>query len=116
MRCKAKFLRRPKLRPRVPCALKALAERISSGRDDGLVRVKPLIDRAPRFADLIGMGREPDAAFASLGRSELIGRPLGDGACSSQRSRSRLNRAVTPRKRGRKPRRAMWRALEAKIG
>ena len=38
-----------------------------AGRDDGLVRVKPLLDRAPRFADLIES--EPDAAaFALIGR------------------------------------------------
>ena len=37
-----------------------------------------------------------------LGRSELIGRPLGDDAFLDAISR-RLIRAVTPRKRGRKP-------------
>ncbi|MBV8103022.1 MAG: hypothetical protein JO223_00050 [Hyphomicrobiales bacterium] len=39
--------------------------RIFYGRDDGLVRVGPLIDRAPRFADLI-QGEADAAAFAPL--------------------------------------------------
>ncbi len=43
-----------------------------------------------------------DPAFAVLGRSELIGRPLGDEVFLDAISR-RLNRVVTPRKRGRKP-------------
>ena len=74
-----------------------------AGRDDGLVRVQPLIDRAPRFADLLD--KDPDdPAFDALRRSELIGRPLGDEAFLDAISR-RLNRVVTPRKRGRKPKR-----------
>ena len=52
--------------------------RASCRRDDGLVRVKPLIDRAPRFADLIE-GEADAAAFVRLRRNELIGRPLGSG-------------------------------------
>ncbi|HKI14081.1 MAG TPA: hypothetical protein VKA12_03565 [Roseiarcus sp.] len=64
-------------------------------------RGKPLIDRAPRFADLLDMGRGRPA-FAALRRSESVGRPLGDEAFLDAISR-RLNRVVTPRKRGRKP-------------
>jgi len=41
-------------------------------------------------------------AFTALRRSELIGRPLGDSAFQGAISR-RLGRAVTPDKRGRKP-------------
>ena len=63
--------------------------------------MQPLIDRAPRFADLLDTGRGRPA-FATLRRSELIGRPLGDDAFLDAISR-RLNRVVTPRKRGRKP-------------
>ena len=43
----------------------------------------------------------PVMTFAALRRSELIGRPLGDDAFLDAISR-RLNRVVTPRKRGRK--------------
>jgi putative transposase len=72
-----------------------------SGRDDALVEVRPLLERAPRFADLIEA--EPDeAAFAALRRSETIGRPLGSPAFLEAVSR-RLGRVVTPAKRGRKP-------------
>ena len=74
-----------------------------AGRDDGLVRVKPLLDRAPRFADLLE--GEPDAAaFAPIRRSELIGRPLGSAAFVAAIERS-LGRVLAPGKRGRKPRR-----------
>jgi len=47
----------------------------------------------------MGRGRP---AFAALRRSESVGRPLGDEAFLDAISR-RLNRVVTPRKRGRKP-------------
>jgi putative transposase len=59
-----------------------------AGRDDGLVSVGPLLQRAPRFADLVD-GEPDSASFAPLRRSELIGRQLG--------------RIVTPGKRGPKP-------------
>ena len=63
---------------------------------------QPLLDRAPRFADLIE--GEPDAAaFALIRRSELIGRPLGSAAFVAAIERS-LGRALAPGKRGRKPR------------
>ena len=50
-----------------------------AGRDDALVEVRPLLDRAPRFADLIDAVPD-EAAFTALRRSELIGRPLGSPA------------------------------------
>ncbi len=73
-----------------------------AGRDDGLVRVKPLIDRAPRFADLIE-GEADAAAFVRLRRSELIGRPLGSAGFVAEIEK-RLGRTLAPGKRGRKPR------------
>ena len=73
-----------------------------AGRDDGLVRVKPLLDRAPRFADLLE--GEPDAAaFVRSRRSELIGRPLGSAGFVAAMEKS-LGRTLAPGKRGRKPR------------
>ena len=71
------------------------------GRDDGLVAVQPLLERAPRFADLIE-SQAAEAAEAALRRAETIGRPLGDGAFLEAVA-YRLGRSVTPRKRGRKP-------------
>jgi putative transposase len=71
-----------------------------AGRDDGRATVLPLLDRAPRFADLLDTGRGCPA-FTALRRSELIGRPLGDNEFQGAISR-RLGRAVTPGKRGRK--------------
>jgi len=75
------------------------------------VTVRPLLDRAPRFADLLDTDAD-DPAFTALRRSELVGRPLGDNEFQGAISR-RLGRAVTPGKRGRKPK-AEGRRIEAK--
>jgi putative transposase len=72
-----------------------------AGRGDGLVDVKPLLGRAPRFADLLDMDPD-DPRFAALRRSELIGRPLGSAEFVAAVER-RLERSVAPGKRGRKP-------------
>ena len=81
-----------------------------AGRDDGLVSVKPLLDRAPRFADLLD-GEPDDAAFTPLRRAELIGRPIGAPGFLETIAR-RLGRAVAPGKRGRKPRNAVEGAIK----
>jgi len=47
-----------------------------AGRDDGLVRVAPLIERVGRFADLIA-ARSDVALFTALRDAEGTGRPLG---------------------------------------
>jgi putative transposase len=74
-----------------------------SARDDGLVAVRPLLDRAPNFADLLDTDPD-DPGFAALRRNELIGRPLGDRAFQDAIGR-RLARIVMPGKRGPKPKR-----------
>jgi putative transposase len=80
-----------------------------SERDDGLVSVRPLLDRAPRFADLLEAEGDGEA-FALLRRSELIGRPLGslDFVAAIE---ERLKRRLAPGKRGRKPREEKGRAI-----
>ena len=81
-----------------------------AGRDDALVRVKPLLDRAPRFADLLE--GEPDAAaFALIRRSELIGRTLGSVGFV-QEIEKRLGRVLARANAGRNGAR---RARQAKI-
>ncbi len=81
--------------------IRALSAHLA-GRDDGLVSVRPLIDRAPHFADLIE-GEADAVAFVRLRRSELIGRPLGSAGFVAEIEK-RLGRALAPGKRGRKPR------------
>ena len=73
-----------------------------ASRDDGLVSVRPLLDRVERFADLIE-GEADGGAFAPLRRAELIGRPLGSPDFVAEIEK-RLRRRLTPSKRGRKPR------------
>ena len=57
---------------------------------------------ARRASPIFSTWDADDPAFATLRRSELIGRPLGGEAFLDAISR-RLNRVVTPRKRGGKP-------------
>jgi putative transposase len=71
------------------------------GRDDELVAVQPLLERAPRLADLTESEADA-AAYAALRGAEVIGRPLGAPDFLAAVAR-RLGRSVTPRKRGRKP-------------
>ena len=72
------------------------------GRDDGLVTVKPLIDRVGDARDLIGIA--PDAAtLAALRGAESTGRPLGSDDFIADLER-RLRRPLRPGKRGPKPR------------
>ena len=68
------------------------------GRDDGLVRVRPVLDRVARFADLLDTQAD-DAAFAALRRSEWIGRPLGSESFT-KRAEALLGRTLSPAKRG----------------
>jgi putative transposase len=72
-----------------------------AGRDGGHVKMRPLVDRVPRFADLLE-GEADDPAFLALRRSELIGRPPG-AAPFVEAIGKRLGRNVMPGKRGRKP-------------
>ena len=71
------------------------------GKDDGLTALAPILDRFPRFADLLAT--EPDAeAFARLRAAESIGRPLGDDRFLSRIERA-TKRLLKPGKRGPKP-------------
>ena len=74
------------------------------GRDDALVDVRPLLERAPRFGDLIDQAPD-EGEFQRLRRSELIGRPLGAPAFVEALERQ-LGRSLTPGKRGPKPKAA----------
>jgi putative transposase len=75
-----------------------------AGEDDGLVTVRPLLDRIEPFADILttSRGEIAAAAFAALRAAETIGRPLGD-ASFVERLEATLKRKLRPGKRGRKP-------------
>ena len=72
-----------------------------SGKDDALVTVRPLLDRAPDFALLLSEthGDDPQR-FEALRRAELTGRPAGDASFVAAVERA-LGRVVTARGRGR---------------
>jgi putative transposase len=68
-----------------------------AGRDDGLVRVAPLIERVGGFVDLIGLETD-ETPFAALRDAERTGRPLGsdDFVAELERLTGRRLRRRTP--------------------
>jgi putative transposase len=74
-----------------------------SGEDDGLVVVKPLLDRVSDFRTLLQSDARDEAHFATLRRSETTGRPLAAEDFVRDLER-RLGRPVARRTPGRKPR------------
>jgi putative transposase len=72
-----------------------------AGRDDGLTTVAPVLERYPRFADLLDAGPD-EAAFERLRRAESIGRPLGEATFLAALE-AQTRRPLKPAKRGRKP-------------
>jgi putative transposase len=72
-----------------------------AGRDDGLVRVASLADRAGRLCDLIAREGDP-AAVARLRAAETTGRPVGSEEFLAMLERM-LRRSLRPQKPGRKP-------------
>jgi putative transposase len=73
-----------------------------SGEDDGLVIVKPLLDRVGDFRTLLQPDARDEARFAMLRRSETTGRPLAAEDFVKDLER-RLGRPVARRAPGRKP-------------
>jgi putative transposase len=74
------------------------------GEDDGLVMVRPVLDRVEPFADLIDAdaGQRFEGALQAVRGSERTGRPLGTPEFLDDLER-RLGRPLAPRGRGRKP-------------
>ena len=72
-----------------------------NGEDDGLVTVRPVLDRVERFAELIETDAD-DPAFASLRAAEGTGRPLGTADFVADLER-RFGRRIARRAPGRKP-------------
>ena len=70
------------------------------GEDDGLVTVKPLLDRVEQLDEFLDMAPDPELEGA-LARGQTIGRPLmGDQALAELERR--LGRRLRPGKRGRR--------------
>ena len=73
-----------------------------AGQDDGLVQVRPLLDRVEDVAAHLDASLATDRDFASLRQAETTGRPLG-AAQFVANLETRLGRQLTPRPAGRKP-------------
>lgn len=73
-----------------------------AGEDDGLVRVRPVLERYGCFADFLGEAPDEAAAWRGLRMSETSGRPLGSEDWL-EALEARTGRAIKPRKRGPKP-------------
>ena len=71
-----------------------------AGQDDALVRVRPVLARVERFADLLETDAD-DGAFKALRASEGTGRPLGNAAFIAGLERL-LGRPIARRAPGRK--------------
>jgi putative transposase len=71
------------------------------GEDDGLVTVRPVLDRVERFAAFIETDPH-DPAFAALRAAETTGRPLGTADFVADLERL-LGRPIARRAPGRKP-------------
>jgi putative transposase len=65
-----------------------------AGRDDGLVRVQPLLDRVPSVSDLLLPGEADAPEFAALRAAEMTGRPVGTADFIAHLERS-LGRKLT---------------------
>jgi putative transposase len=72
-----------------------------SGRDDALVQVKPLRERAGAWAAFLGEGLE-DEEYEAIRRCERTGRPLGSPAFI-RRLEKKLGRVLARQKPGPKP-------------
>jgi putative transposase len=71
-----------------------------AGADDELVVVRPVLDRAPRFAELLA--DRDEAGYAALRVAEGSGRPVGNADFIAGLERL-LGRSIARRAPGRKP-------------
>jgi putative transposase len=72
-----------------------------SGRDDGLVSVRPLLDMVPNPRELFAMSLDEGAALFDLETKSMIGRPMGSEAFLMD-VEAKLGRKVRRGKPGRK--------------
>jgi putative transposase len=71
------------------------------GRDDGLVKVAPLLAQVSDWGKFLGLGLDRDLTD-QLRKHQRTGRPLGSELFLDQLERA-LGRMLRPRKRGRRP-------------
>jgi len=71
-----------------------------SGKDDGLVKVSPMLDRVSNWQSLLDSDMD-EATIATLRKHSQTGRPLGDESFLD-RLESQVGRVLRPQKQGRK--------------
>jgi len=69
------------------------------GTDDGLVLVKPVLDRYDPFDQFIDLGEADMEAYQSLRQAETTGRPVGSQAWIGKLE-TQTGRTLSPKKRG----------------
>ncbi|WP_422345883.1 transposase [Parasphingorhabdus sp.] len=69
------------------------------GKDDGLVRVAPVLERYGSFRKFMGTEEGDEAAFRALRQSETTGRPLGNDRWLKELEKQ-TGRTLTAQKRG----------------
>ncbi|MEO0378464.1 MAG: transposase, partial [Cyanobacteria bacterium P01_A01_bin.17] len=72
------------------------------GTDDGLVSVKPVLDRCGPFDKFIDLEDTETDAHQAFRQAETTGRPVGSNAWI-EKLEARTGRALAPQKRGPKP-------------
>jgi putative transposase len=70
-----------------------------SGKDDGLLSVRPLLDRVDNVSEFLATTPEQELEFA-LEKGQSIGRPLMEERALVEHE-SKLGRPIRPAKRGR---------------
>jgi len=68
-------------------------------KDDGLVSVRPVLDRYGRIDQFVDLGNADTEAFQPLRQAETTGRPMGSENWV-RTLEARTGRALAPQKRG----------------
>jgi len=71
-----------------------------SGKDDGVVKVAPVLERVPDFDAFLGEKFDEDFTYAALRKAERVGRPVGSAEWDME---AKTGHKIAPGKRGRKP-------------
>ena len=72
-----------------------------SGKDDGIIKVAPVLDRVPDFEAFLSEQFDEDFAYSAMRKAERIGRPIGSAQWIADME-AKTGHKIAPAKRGRK--------------